>query len=145
MILKRTSLNWWSIMFMTKNGKCTKKNKYASSKQWKRFFNLHQHTNSCHLYLTLNKPIYVGFTVLELSKWFMYDFHYNFFKKHFDVELLFTDTGSLTYQIKSIDVYEEFFKHKHLFDLVTIQKIQSFLIRLIKKLLVKWKTKKKEK
>ena len=67
----------------------------------------------------------------------MYDFHYNFFKKHFDVELLFTDTGSLTYQIKSIDAYEEFFKHKHLFDLVTIQKIQSFLIRLIKKLLVK--------
>ena len=25
----------------------------------------------------------------------MYDFHYNFIKKHFDVELLFTDTNSL--------------------------------------------------
>ena len=63
--------------------------------------------------LMLNKPIYVGFTVLELSKWLMYDFHYNFIKKHFDAELLFTDTDSLTYQIKSKDVYEEFFKHKH--------------------------------
>ena len=38
----------------------------------------------------------------------MYDFHYNFIKKNFDAELLFTDTDSLTYEIKSEDVYEEF-------------------------------------
>ena len=31
--------------------------------------------------LTLNKPIHVGFTVLELSKWLMYDFHYSLIKK----------------------------------------------------------------
>ena len=31
--------------------------------------------------LTLNKQVYVGFTFLELSKWLMYDFHYNFIKK----------------------------------------------------------------
>ena len=41
--------------------------------------------------LTFNKPIYVRFTVLELRKWLMYDFHYNFIKKHFDAELLFTE------------------------------------------------------
>ena len=37
--------------------------------------------------LTLNKPIYVGFTDLELSIWLMYDFHSNFIKKRFDAEL----------------------------------------------------------
>ena len=46
--------------------------------------------------LTLNKPIYVGFTVLELSKWLMYDFHNNFIKKNFNAELLSTDKDSLT-------------------------------------------------
>ena len=66
--------------------------------------------------LVLNKPIYVGFTVLDLSKWMMYEFHYNFIKKNFDAELLFTDTNSLVYEIKSENIYEEFFKWKDLFD-----------------------------
>ena len=56
--------------------------------------------------LMLNKPIYVGFTVLELSKWMMYDFHYNFIKNNFNAELLFTDTDSLTCEIKSENVYK---------------------------------------
>ena len=37
-------------------------------------------------------------------------------KNTFYAELLFTNTDSLTYEIKSKDVYEEFFKHKYLFD-----------------------------
>ena len=46
----------------------------------------------------------------------MYDFHYRFIKKHFEAQLLFTDTESLAYEIKSKDIHEEFFKRKHLFD-----------------------------
>ena len=45
--------------------------------------------------LTLSKPIYIRFIVLELSKWLMYDFHYRFIRKHFDAELLLTDTYNL--------------------------------------------------
>ena len=52
----------------------------------------------------------------------MYDFHHSFIKKHFDAKLLFTDTDSLTYEIKSKDVYEEPFKHKHLFHFNNYQK-----------------------
>ena len=48
--------------------------------------------------LILNKPIYVRFTVQDLSKWKMYGFHYNFIKNN--AELLFTDTNSLTYEIR---------------------------------------------
>ena len=68
----------------------------------------------------------------------MYDFHYNFIKKSFNAKLLFTDTDSLTYEIKSEDVYEEFFlRGKICLTLVTFHKIQSFLTRLIKKLLAR--------
>ena len=46
--------------------------------------------NEIKLVLTLKKPIYVGFSVLQLSKWLMHDFHYNFSRKYFDANLLFT-------------------------------------------------------
>ena len=56
----------------------------------------------------------------------MYDFHYNFIKKHFDPVVLLTDTDSLTCKIKSEDVYEEFFKHKYLFDFSNFSKDSKF-------------------
>ena len=89
--------------------------------------------------LILNKPIYVGFTVLDLSKWKMYDFHYNFIKKNFDAELLFTDTDSLTYEIKSKNVYEEFYKWKDLFDFSNYSKDSKFFNETNKKVFGKMK------
>ena len=53
----------------------------------------------------------------------MYDFHYNFVKKNFEAELLFTDTDSPTYEIKSENVQEEFFKWKDMFDFSNYSKV----------------------
>ena len=69
----------------------------------------------------------------------MYGFHYNFIKKIFDAELLFTDTDSLTYEIISKDVYEEFFKQKDLFDFSYYSKDSKFFNETNKKVIGKMK------
>ena len=56
-----------------------------------------------------NKPVYVGQAILDLSKTLMFDFHYRYIKEkyHNKAELLFTDTDSLMYYIKTKDFYKD--------------------------------------
>ena len=58
----------------------------------------------------LDKPAYIGMCMLELSKVIMYDFHYDYIKNKYDKKskLLFADTDSLIYEIKTENVYENF-------------------------------------
>ena len=58
-------------------------------------------------------------------------------------DLLFTDSDSLVYEMVWDGIYEDFYENKNLFDLVTILKIQYFVILPIKMWLVKWKMKSK--
>ena len=65
----------------------------------------------------LNKPIYLGLTILDISKVFMADFHYNWIIPRFPVyRLLFTDTDSFAYYVEDADVYEEMRNSKEHFD-----------------------------
>lgn len=59
--------------------------------------------------LLLNKPVYVGAAILELSKIVMYEFHYKMMKPKYgdNINLLFTDTDSLMYEIFTEDVYDD--------------------------------------
>ena len=55
---------------------------------------------------------------LELSKVLMYEFHYNYVKNKYDnnSRLLFTDTGTLMYEIKTEDVCVDCKNDKETFD-----------------------------
>ena len=68
--------------------------------------------------LTLNKPAYIVMCILELSKVLMYEFHCEYIKNKYGNKsrLLFTDTDSLMYGIKTEDVYEDFSNNKEMFD-----------------------------
>ena len=90
--------------------------------------------------LTLNKPIYVGFTVLEISKLTMYALYYDFMKMNFNnFKLLFTDTDSLCYEICDENPYEKFYEHGEYFDLSNYSKNSKYFCNDNKKVLGKMK------
>ena len=59
--------------------------------------------------IKLHKPIYLGMSILDLSKTLMYEFHYDYIKPKYrnNASLLFTDTDSLCYEIKTQDFYKD--------------------------------------
>ena len=87
--------------------------------------------------MILNKPIYVGFSILDWSKLLMYKFHYEYTENKFDAKLLLTETDSLVYEFETENVYEDFYQDKHLFDFSDYSLNSKFFDLLIKMLLVK--------
>ena len=66
----------------------------------------------------LNKPIYVGMSVLDLSKHLMYDFYYNTLKARYgeNVRLLYTDMDSLIVKVDTEDIYADMSLNADLYD-----------------------------
>ena len=58
----------------------------------------------------MNQPVYVGQAILDLTKAIMYEFHYDYMKRKYDeksLKLLYMDTDSLVYDIKTEDFYKD--------------------------------------
>ena len=58
-----------------------------------------------------NKPYYIGFSILDISKYIMYDYYYNVLRKYFvdytSVQLLYSDTDSFVLKIKTNDLLQD--------------------------------------
>ena len=58
----------------------------------------------------MNKPVYLGQAILDLSKTVMYEFHYDYMKQKYNndkLQLCYMDTDSLVYHIKTKDFYAD--------------------------------------
>ena len=66
-----------------------------------------------------NKPVYVGTSILDISKLCMMDFHYNIIEKNFKdkYNLIYSDTDSLVYNIQHDDIYRWITENNKHFDL----------------------------
>ena len=67
--------------------------------------------------ICIQKPIYVGLCVLDLSKLLVYRFHYDFMRSKVDqCKLLYTDTDSLVYEVTDTDIYDVMYYNINEFD-----------------------------
>ena len=91
--------------------------------------------------LLLNKPAYIGMSILDISKTLMYDFHYNHIRKLYGnrAKLLFTDSDSLMYRLSTPDAYEDALKFASKFDTSGYSKDSPFYNATNKKVIAKMK------
>ena len=91
--------------------------------------------------LVMDKPCYLGMCILDLSKLPMYDFHYNYILPKYvkKAKLLFTDTDSLCYHIRTEDTYADLFADRERFDNSDYPSDSKFYFAENKKVIGKFK------
>ena len=107
--------------------KCTSKPSYMSHKI---FDNNIVVIHKSKLASKLNKAAYIGISILDLSNVLMYKFHYDYIKNRYDnnSKLLFSDTDSLMYEVKTEYVCEDFSSDTKCLILVNIRSSQNAIL-----------------
>ena len=73
-----------------------------------------------------DKPYYIGFSILEISKYIMYYYYYNVLRKYFGnpdhLQVLYSDTDSYILKIKTRNLQEDLRNLKQTFDFSNLHK-----------------------
>ena len=89
--------------------------------------------------VVMNKPVYLGQAILDLSKIVMYEFHYDYMKRKYsdkNLTLCYMDMDSLIYSIKTDDFYKDIAEDvKDRFDMSGYNSNRSLPVGLNKKVI----------
>ena len=109
------------------------------------FNGIHKSYENCDTYLfkknevLMDKPIYIGFAVLELSKLHMYETYYDKLQPYFgqeNIQLHYIDTDAFVLSVNTNDVIKDLKNLEDMFDFSNLMKTMNYLVIKIKKLLV---------
>ena len=86
--------------------------KYGMNPRYRGGFRFSDNLMGCDMVkkeIKMNKPIYLGQAILDLSKIVMYEFHYDYMKPKYGSKaaLCYMDTDSFVYHIKTEDFYKD--------------------------------------
>ena len=90
----------------------------------------------------MDKPIYLGFTVLELSKLHMYETYYDILQPYFGQEnlrLVYLDTDSFVLSLNTQDIVNDLTNLEDIFDFSNLDKNHELFSNKNKKILGKFK------
>ncbi|XP_072377324.1 uncharacterized protein [Diabrotica undecimpunctata] len=90
-----------------------------------------------------DKPLYIGFSILDISKTFIYNFFYGYIKNKYrnNANLLYTDTDSLILEVQTPNFYDDMNKNLRYFDTSNYSENNQHGVEKTKSILGKMKIK----